>query len=339
MSRPLILALLLALPLTAPAQEATRYHLVNKVPIAADGGWDYLNLDQQTGRLYVTHGAEVDVLDTHTDTLVGTITGLVRSHGVAISPFGRGFITSGGNSTVRVFDLKTLATIADLPAAGSPDGILYEAKTKQVFAFDHAHGIVTVIDAQTAKVAGTIDIGGQPEFPATDNNGTVWVNQEDKSILVKIDAASMKVLNTWSDAPCEGPTGMDLDRVNRRLFIGCGNEKMAVVNADTGQVVTTLPIGIHVDATWFDPAAKLIFNANRSNVTIIRQLTPDTYTVVQTLATEGHSNTLALDFKTHKLYTANSLYRSEPLPPDAPGGAKPKETVIPGSSAIFVYAP
>jgi DNA-binding beta-propeller fold protein YncE len=236
-----------------------------------------------------------------------------------------------------MFDLKTLATLADIPAKGNPDGILYEPKTDRIFAFDHRAGAVTVVDAKTGAVAGTIEIGGQPEFPAADGKGTVWVNQEDKSVLVKIDAASMKVDKTWPIAPCEGPTGMDIDRKNRRLFIGCGNEKMAVVNADTGEVIKTLPIGVHVDATWFDPETKLIFNANRSSITVIRQETQDDYNVVQTIETLGHANTLAIDFKTHRVFAATSLWKTEPADPAAPN-AKPKESVIPGTAAVLIYA-
>jgi hypothetical protein len=334
---PLALALSIA---PAVAQKPVKYHLVKKIPIAAEGGWDYLNIDQHARRLYVSHGNEVDVVDIDTDKVVGIITGMNRSHGIAVAPkFNRGFITSGGNSTVRIFDLKTLATVADLPAAGSPDGILYEPKTERIFAFDHRGGIVTVIDAKDAKVAGTIEIGGMPEFPATDGHGTVWVNQEDKSTLVKIDAASMKVLKTYPDATCEGPTGMDLDRKNRRLFIGCGNEKMAVVNADTGEVITTQPIGVHVDATWFDAGTGLIFNANRSSITVLHQDGKDKYRVVQKVDTEGHANTLAVDFKTHKVYAATSMYKTEPVADGAPAGTKPKDTVIPGTAAILVYAP
>lgn len=323
---------------SAGAQSSINYHLLNRIPIDSEGGWDYLNIDQAARRLYVSHGAEVDVVDLRKAKVVGKVTGMNRTHGIALVPkYGRGFITSGGNSTVRVFDLKTLATIADLPVAGSPDGILYESKTERVFAFDHRGGVVTVIDAKAGTVAGTIEIGGQPEFPTTDGDGTVWVNQEDKSVLVKIDAATMKIDTTWPIAPCEGPTGMDMDRKDRRLFIGCGNEKMAVVNADSGEVITTLPIGVHVDATWFDEGTKLIFNANRSSITVIPQESKDKYSVVQTVTTPGNANTLAIDLKTHRVYAATSLYKAEAVPEGSPAGTKAKETAIPGTAAVLVY--
>ncbi len=323
----------------AVAQGPANYHLLKQIPIAAEGGWDYLTIDQGAGRLYVSHGSEVEVIDLKSEMVVGKIEGMNRTHGIAVAPkFGHGFVTSGGNLTVRVFDLATLKTVADLPAAGSPDGILYEPKTERVFAFDHRGGIVTVIDAKSATVAGTIDIGGQPEFPATDGEGSVWVGQEDKSVLVKIDAAAMKVVKTWPLLPgCEGPTGMDMDRKNRRLFIGCGNEKMAVVDADSGSMITTVPIGVHVDATWFDPATKQIFNANRSSITVVQQESKDKYSVVQTVTTLGHANTLAVDFKTHKVYASTSLYKTEAVPDGSPAGTKAKESVVPGTAAVLVY--
>ncbi|MDP9038849.1 MAG: YncE family protein [Acidobacteriota bacterium] len=319
----------------AAGQGAVSYHMTKQIPVGREGGQDYLNIDQEGRRLYVSHGTTVEVVDIDKDVWVGTISGLNGVHGIAVAPkFGHGFITSGKTSTVRMFDLKTLATLADAPAAGTPDGVVYEPMTERVLAFDHRSGVVTAVDAKSGAVVGMLEIGGMPEFPATDGKGTVWVNQEDKSTLFKIDAKTMKVLGSWPVAPCEGPTGMDLDRANRRLFIGCGNERMAVVNADTGAVITTLPIGVHTDATWFDPGTKLIFNANRGTTTVIRQSGPDTYSVVQSWVPAGHANTLAIDFKTHRVFQASSLYESTP----GADGAAAKVSVVPGSFAVQVWA-
>ncbi len=320
----------------ALAQSSVNYHATGQIPIGREGGQDYLNIDQEGRRLYVSHGTTVEVVDIDKKAWVGTISGLNGVHGIAVAPkFGHGFATSGKTSTVRMFDLKTLATLADTPAAGTPDGIVYEPATERVLAIDHHSGVVTAVDAKTGTVAGTLEIGGMPEFPTTDGKGTVWVNQEDKSTLFKIDAKTMKVVASWPIAPCEGPTGMDMDREHRRLFIGCGNEKMAVVNADTGAVITTLPIGVHTDATWFDPQTKLIFNANRGTTTVIRQDSPDSYTVVQNWVPFGHANTLAIDFKTHRVFQASSLYQSVP----GADGAAPKVSVVPDSFAVQVWAP
>ncbi len=321
---------------TMKAQNSVNYHLSKKVPIAGDGGFDYLAVDKAGRRLYISHGTEVDVFDMDSDKLVGKIEGMVKVHGiVAVPQYGHGFITSGGNSTVKMFDLKTLASIKDIPAPGGPDGILYEPKTDRVFAFDHRQGHVTVINAKDGAVVGGIEIGGMPEFPATDERGSVWVGLEDESKLVKIDAPSMKVEQTMPLAPCDGPTGMDMDRKNRRLFIGCGNEKMAVVDADKGTVLTTAPIGVHVDATWFDPETRLIFNANRSNITVIRQENSDRYKVVQTIQTLGHANTLAIAPKNHRVFATTSMYKTIP----AINGGKATETAIPGTATLLIYEP
>jgi DNA-binding beta-propeller fold protein YncE len=292
--------------------QATSFKLVKVIPVQVAGsGVDYLAFDEGARRMYVTHGTSVVVVDVDQGAVVGKIEGMNRVHGVAITPFHHGFVTSGNSSTVRMFDLKTLATLKDIPAEGTPDGLVYEPMTARVFAFDHKTGVMTVIDAKTGDVAGTAALGGMPEFPATDGKGLVWVNQEDKSTLIKIDAKTMKPVASWPDAPCEGPTGMAMDGKTRMLFVGCGNEKMAAIMADSGKVVATVPIGVHTDATHFDAAKKLIFNANRSNVTVVRMDGPEKFTVVQNYETLGRANTLALDLKKHHVWAAGTLQAAD----------------------------
>ena len=311
MKMRLIGGLMLGMSLAAGAQ-TTNYHLVKVTALDAEKGVDYLYFDEGSRRLYVSHGTSVLVVDVDAGKVVGKIEGMQRVHGIAIAPDGHGFVTSGGNSTVRMFDTKTMATVADIPAAGGPDGIIYEASTKRVFAFDHKAGVMTVIDAKTGAIAGTAELGGQPEFPTTDGKGTVWVNQEDKSTLIKIDAKTMKAVASWKILPqCEGPTGMILDHKERRLYIGCGNEKMVAVKADSGEVVAALPIGVHTDATHFDVEKKLIFNANRSNVTVVRVEGKDKYSVAQNYETLGRANTIAIDAKTHHVFAAGSLAEAD----------------------------
>ena len=193
-----------------------------------------------------------------------------------------------------------------------------------MFAFNHRGGTLTVIDAVGGKAIENIELGGQPEFPVTDGKGTIWVNNEDKSMLLKIDAKTMKVLERWPVAPCEAPASMAMDRKNRRLFIGCNSKVMAVANPDTGRIITTLPIGEHVDATAFDPATKLIFNANRASVTIIHQDSADKYSEIQTLETMPRANTLALDPKTRKLYLSTAQFEEKPA---ATPGGKPAQVI------------
>jgi DNA-binding beta-propeller fold protein YncE len=333
-----IVALLCALLMGAAAgygQTAGGYHLLKKIQVEGDGTWDYLAIDQNARRLYVSHQTQVEVIDLDSEKPVGKISGMNGVHGIAVAPkLGCGFITSGNNSTVKMFDLKTLQSISDLPAGNGADGILFEPVTKRVFAFNHRAGSLTVIDAVAGKALENIELGGQPEFPVTDGKGTVWVNLEDKSTLLKIDAKEMKILQRWPVAPCEAPASMAMDQKNRRLFVGCNSKVMAVADADSGKIVTTLPIGEHVDATAFDPETKLIFNANRASVTIIHQDAPDKYSVVQTLETLPRANTLALDLKTRKIYLATAQFREKPA--STPDG-KPQQERAPGSFMVLVY--
>lgn len=317
------------------AQSKGGYHLLNKIPAAGDGNWDYLYLDSDARRLYVSHGTQVEVIDVDADKWVGKVDGMNGVHGIAIAPkLGRGFITSGNTSTVKMFDLKTLQSLADIPAGNGPDGVLFEPVTQRVFAFNHRGGTLTVIDAVAGKALENIELGGQPEFPVTDGKGTIWVNNEDKSMLLKIDAKGMKVLERWPVAPCEAPASMAMDQKNRRLFIGCNSKVMAVADPDSGKIITTLPIGEHVDATAFDPATKLIFNANRASVTIFHQDSADKYSEVQTLETMPRANTLALDPKTKKIYLSTAQYEEKPA---ATPDGKPRQVMVPGSFTVLVY--
>jgi YVTN family beta-propeller protein len=225
-------------------------------------------------------------------------------HGIAIAPeLGRGFVSNGQASTVTIFDLKTLKPIADVPTGQKPDAIIYDPATSRVFAFNGGSNSATAIDAATGKVAGTVDLGGGPEFAAADGRGFVFDNLEDEGLVVKINSRDLKVEQRWPTAPCKAPSSMAIDRTNRRLFLGCRSKVMAVMNADTGQVITTVPIGDHVDASAYDEETKLIFNSNgEGTVTVIRQGSPDTYSVVETVKTLPKAKTMALDPKTHQLF-------------------------------------
>jgi DNA-binding beta-propeller fold protein YncE len=309
------------------------YHLLKTIPLTGDGGQDYLAIDESARRLYVTHGTTVEVVDIDSDRPVGKIEGMNGVHGVAIaSRLGRGYITSGNTKTVKMFDLKTLASLADIPVGfDGPDGIVYEPTTDRVFAFEHKGKGLTIIAAKDGSVLKEMPLAGQAEFPVIDGKGTVWGIIEDKSLVLKINAKEMKILAEWPIAPaCEGPSGMAIDLANRRLFVGCNNEKMSVVDADSGKIIQTLPIGVHIDATAYDPSTKLVFNANRSSVTIIHQDSPDQYSVVQNLETLQGTNTLALDVKTGKIYLSTAKY----APPSTPGA---KRARMPGTFMVAVY--
>jgi YVTN family beta-propeller protein len=287
---------------------ADNYQITRKIPIAGQGSWDYLTVDEGARRLYISHGTQVEVLDIDGGSVVGKIANTPGVHGIAIAPeLGRGFVSNGQASTVTTFDLKTLTEIAQVPTGKKPDAIIYDPATSRVFAFNGGSNSATVIEGATGKVAGTIDLGGGPEFAAADGKGYVFNNLEDESLVLKIDARKLTVEQRWKTAPCESPSSMAMDRANRRLFIGCRSKVMAVMNADTGQVITTLPIGDHVDATAFDPDTKLIFNSNgEGTVTVIRQETLDKYSVVETVKTVPRAKTMALDPKTHQLFLSTA---------------------------------
>src|SRR6266852_6371768 len=291
-----------------PAFSSDDYHLVKKISIPGTGSWDYLTVDEGARRLYVSHGTQVEVLDVDSGAIVGKIPNTLGVHGIAIAPdSGRGFTSNGQSSTITVFDLKTLKPIREVTVGKKPDAIIYDPATSHVFAFNGGDNSASVIDAADAKVVGKIDLGGGPEFAVADGNGFVFNNLEDESQVVKIDSRKMTVEKRWPTAPCQSPSSMAMDRLNHRLFIGCRSRVMAVMNADTGEVITTLPIGDHVDATAFDPETRLIFNSNgEGTVSVIQQETPDKYSSVQTVKTLPRAKTMALDAKTHRLFLSTA---------------------------------
>jgi YVTN family beta-propeller protein len=284
------------------------YHIIKKIPVAGQGGWDYLIVDEAARRLYVSHGTQVEVLDVDSGAIVGKIPNTLGVHGIAIAPdLGHGFVSNGQTSTVTVFDLKTLKTIGEVPTGKKPDGIIYDPTTSQVFAFNGGSDSVTVISAADGKVAGTIDLGGGPEFAVADGKGYVFNNLEDKSQVVKINSRTLAVEQRWPLAPCNAPSSIAMDRPNRRLFIGCRSKVMAVVDADSGKVITTVPIGDHVDATAFDPASGLVFNSNgEGTITVVHQDALDKYSVIETVKTVPKAKTMAFDSKTHQLFLSTA---------------------------------
>ena len=300
--------LTLSCVLSAAPAPSDGYSVIKKIPVAGSGSWDYLTVDEADRRLYVSHGTQVEVLDIDSLTVVGNIPNTPGVHGIAIAhELGRGFVSNGKVSTVTIFDLKTLKPIADVPTGQKPDAIIYDPATSRVFAFNGGSNSATAVDAATGKVAGTVDLGGGPEFAAADGNGFVYDNLEDESLLLKINSRELKVEQRWPTAPCASPSSMAMDRVNRRLFLGCRSKVMAVVNADNGQVITTLPIGDHVDATAFDPETRLIFNSNgEGTITVIHQDSPDKYSMVETVKTVPRAKTMALDPKTHRLFLSTA---------------------------------
>ncbi len=300
--------LMVTCALFAAATPSGGYSIIQKIPIPGTGSWDYLTVDEAARRLYVSHGTQVEVLDIDSLTLVGSIPNTAGVHGIAIAPeLGRGFTSNGQASTVTIFDLKTLKPIADVATGKKPDAIIYDPATSRVFAFNGGNNSATAIDAATGKVAGTVNLDGGPEYAAADGKGFVYNNLEDESLLLKINSRELKVEQRWPTAPCSSPSSMAMDRPNRRLFLGCRSKVMAVLDADSGKVIATLPIGDHVDATAFDPQTKLIFDSNgEGTITVIHQDNPDKYSIVETVKTAPRAKTMALDPKTHRLFLSTT---------------------------------
>lgn len=314
------------------------YHLLKRIAAGGDGGWDYLTLDGAARRLYVTRSTRVAVFDADSGAAVGEVPSTAGVHGVALAPeLGRGFTSNGGSSTVTVFDLKSLKTLAEIKTTGeNPDAILYDPASRRVFTFNGRGGNATAIDAATGTVAGTIALDGRPEFAASDGKGRVFVNVEDKSVVAVIDARRLAVEKRWPLAPCEEPSGMAIDRKYERLFVGCHNEMMAVVDAGSGRIVTTVPIGRGVDANAFDSAAGLAFaSCGDGTLTVAREESPDRLTVVQRAETQRGARTMALDEKTHNVFLATAQFGPPPSP--TPEHPHPRSAIVPGSFVLLVF--
>jgi YVTN family beta-propeller protein len=290
--------------LLAAGAAPSGYRVVNRISLPGGAGWDYLTVDAVARRVYVSHASQVEVLDADTQKSVGTIANTPGVHGIALAEdLGRGFISAGKADSVVVFDLKTLQVISHVSTGKKPDAIVFDPATNRVFAMNGGSNSVTAINAADGSVAGTIALGGGPEFSVADGKGNVWINLEDRSELVRLDSKALKIANRWPVAPCGSPSSMAFDALSRRIFVGCRNHLMAVVNADSGRVVATYPIGDHVDASAFDPETKLVFNSlGEGNIAIFHQDSPDKYTFIENVRTAQGSKTMALDLKTHRLF-------------------------------------
>jgi len=327
----------LALFVISAAFAQSGYHQIKKIAIPGDGFWDYLVADGAAGRVYVSHGTEVAVVDSKKGEVVGTITGLKLVHGIALAPeFDKGFISDGGAGKVVIFDLKSLAKTGEVMAGMNPDAIIYDEATKRVFAFNGRSGDATAVDAEKGTLAGTVMLEGKPEFAIGDGKGHVFVNIEDKSEIMDIDAKALTVAHKWPLTGCEEPSGLSMDRKNRRIFSGCDNKVMAVTNADTGKVVTTVPIGDGVDATWFDPGTNFVLNSCGQDavMTVIHEDSPDKYSVVENVKTDKGARTMALDPKTHNVYLALAEVQILPTPE---GEKRPRRKVMPGTFHLLEY--
>lgn len=329
-----LVALVAAVGLRAAAPAG--YHQLKTYKLGGDGGWDYLLVDSAARRVYISRSTHVMVVDADTGALVGDIPDTPGVHGIALVPdLNKGYTSNGRGGSATVFDMKTLKTLGTVKVGQNPDAITYDAESKRVFTFNGASKDATAIDVKTDTVAGTIPLGGKPETGVADERGHLFVNVEDKSEIVDIDTRKLTAVSHWSLAPCEEPTGMAMDRKHRRLFAGCSNKLMAVVNADTGKVVTTLPIGSGVDANGFDPSTDLAFASNgEGTLTVVHEDSPDKFTVVGNATTQRGARTMSLDTKTHRVYLVSAEFG--PPPPATPERPRPRPSVVPGSFTLIV---
>jgi YVTN family beta-propeller protein len=312
----LVLATLATLPMATYAADAPKYHILRTMALGGDGGWDYLTFDPAGHRLFIARSTRVMVVDVAAGQLTAEVVNTPGVHGIALVPdLGQGYASNGRENTVTVFDLKDLHEIARIKVGEGPDAIVYDPFSKRVFTFNAKSKDTTAIDVATGKVAGTIPLGGKPEFSVSDGKGRMYVNNEDKAEIIEFDPKALKETHRWKITGCESPSGLAMDRKNRRLFAGCDNKKMVVMNAETGAVVTALPIGDGVDANAFDPETMLAFSSNgEGNLTVAHEDSPEKFTVVDTVPTAKGARTMALDPETHKVYVVTAKFGPAPAP-------------------------
>jgi DNA-binding beta-propeller fold protein YncE len=291
--------------------ESSGYHIVNKIVTGGTEGWDYITIDSDARLAYIGREDHVDVVNVDSGTVVGKVTGLEGASGMQPVPeFGRGFATSGDAGQVVIVDLKTLAKIGAVRTGKDPDSFTYDPITKRVFVMNSSGATATVINAKEGTVAGTVVLGGQPEAAVADGNGKIYVNITDKDEIVEVDAKSMNVTHRWPLAPGTGPSGLAMDRKNRRLFSACDNQKMIVMNADTGKVVASLRTGAGTDGAGFDPETMNAFApaGGAGTLTIIHEDSPDSFRVLEEIDTQAGARTMAVDMKTHNVLVVTARH-------------------------------
>jgi hypothetical protein len=326
------------------AQNATgsAYHLVKKVVLGGEGGWDYFTADPTTHRIFIARGSYVMVVGPN-----GEIVGKIdmgkdnEAHAVVFAPdLHRAFTSNGGGNSVTIFDPETLKVIGEVKVPDrDTDDILYEPATKRIFTFNGGKGHdATAIDAEKGVVVGSVPLEGKPESAQSDGKGHIYVNIEDKSDLSEIDAKTLQVTHTWPLAPCKSPSGQSIDREHSLLIIGCHNGLMEFWDYANGKVAGTVPIGPGVDSNRFDPATALAFascGGGDGSITVAHEDAPDRFHVVQTIATQKGARTMALDTGNHNIYTVTSEFGPPPSP--TPERPHPWPTLKPGTFTLMIY--
>jgi YVTN family beta-propeller protein len=311
------------------AQTASGYQLTKTFKIASPGGWDYIAAGPD-GRLYVSHGTQVNILDERTGDSLGLIPNTTGVHGIAFDGSGKGYTSNGRLNTVTVFDLKTTAVLLQIPTGQNPDAIMFDPFSKKIITCNGRSHDLSIIDPVTAKVVASIPLEGKPETAVSDGAGKIYVNLEDKSMIAVVDIQNNKVLSSWSIAPGEGPTGLAIDTKTMRLFAGC-DKLLVVVDATNGAIVDKLPIGDGCDGVGFDNGLKFIFaSCGEGKLTVIKEESASSFKVLENVPTKRSARTIAVDESTHEVFLPAA--DTEP----AIAGQRPK--MIPGTFQILVVA-
>jgi DNA-binding beta-propeller fold protein YncE len=332
-----LLSLVVAPSLTA--QSSPAYEITHTYNVGGDGGWDYIVPDPPTHRLFIGRQNRVMVVDMNTGRLIAEVTGINGAHGTALAAgTGHGFATSGNDSSIVMFDLKTYKTLARIPAAEDADAIIYDPASKRIFSFNGDANSTTVVDGAKGTLVTNIPLGGKPEYGQSARNGKIYVNLTDSSQIVEVDTKSLKVTRRWSTAPCKNPVSMAIDTRHQRLFSGCRSGVMAISDYETGSIVATVPIGRGVDGAGYDPVLRDAYASNvDGTLTVIHQDSPDTYHVVESVQTGEGGRNMGLDPAAHRIYVATGKFG--PLPDSTAANPRRRAPLVPGSFTVIVVEP
>jgi YVTN family beta-propeller protein len=312
---------------------AQGYHVVKTFHIVSDGGWDYIAVSPVTDNIYVAHATQVNILNKATGDSAGVIPNTAGVHGIAFAPeFKKGFTSNGRLNTVTVFDINTNAVLAEIKTGENPDAIIYDPFTKKVYTCNGRSKNLSVIDPATNEVIKTVELGGKPETPAADK-GKVYINIEDKNEIAVINTKTWTVDSRWKTGTGSSPSGLAIDTKTKRLFAGCDNKVLVVLNAENGRVVKELPIGDGCDGVAFDPGTKTVYSSNgEGTLTVINEKSANDYEVVEQAATQKGARTIAVDEKTHLVYLPTADF----MPAPADQAAHTRRGTVPGTFRVLV---
>lgn len=323
---------------SAGAKPTPKYHLIQRIPLGGEGGWDILSVDAKHRRIYVSHSSQVEVVDLNTNKLIGAIQHTEGVHAVGIAEeFNHGFTTNGKSNSVQMFDLRTLDTLVRIPVGQKPDAIAYEPYAKKILVMNGKSEDVSVLDPRTGALLHTVKLGGGPEYAVSDGSGNFYVNLEDASEVLTVSTKTWTVTRRTSVKPGEGPTGIAMDTKSNRLFIGCANSLMIVIDSKSGKVIAKLPTGKGIDAAAFDPVTKLAMTSNGADgtVSIYKEETPNKFSFVQTLTTQRGARTMALDPVTHDIFVVTAEFG--PAPAATTENPHPRPSILPNTFVLLRY--